>query len=139
MQIKFEESELEGGTYLGAGSHECRITKIERKPTKKGGEMVEIEFTSAAEKSLRDWFPITGNKFKLAKLALACGFEKRLLISGDFDTAQLANRFVRVVREVTGEEQYADKEGKQQTRKNYDNSFHLSANSLSASSDTVLF
>lgn len=124
MEIRFEESELEGGTYLGAGTHEVRITKIEKKGNKKGtGENLEIEFTSAAEQTTRDWFPVTGNKFKLAKLALACGFDKGYLIRGGFDTAMLAHKNVRLVREVTGEEAFVDSSGKAGTRKNYQNSY----------------
>lgn len=127
MILTFDSGELEGSKYLGEGTHECRISKIERKPTKKGGEMVEIEFMAASERTARDWFPITGNKFKLGGLAIACGFNKELLLSGKFDTAQLANRFVKVVREVTGEESYTDKDGKAQTRKNYQSVYLPSA------------
>ncbi len=141
MNLTFDSGELEGSKYLGAGTHECRITKIERKGNKKGtGELVEIEFTAASGRSTRDWFPITGNKFKLGGLAIACGFSKELLLGGKFDTAQLANRFVKVVREVTGEEAYTDKDGKAQTRKNFESHYLPSAQGApSQTEDTIPF
>ena len=61
MQLKFDGGELEGSKYLGAGEHNCRITKIEKKPTKKGGEMVEIEFTAASGR--------TSNPYHVSPLA----------------------------------------------------------------------
>lgn len=141
MNLKFEESELSDGKYLGAGDHNCRITKIEKKPSKKGGDNIEVEFTSAAENTTRDWFSISGNKFKLARLAVACGFTKEQLLAGQFDTAMLANKFVRVVREVTGEEAITDKDGKPTTRKNYNNTYLPSPNAKASAAidDSIPF
>lgn len=143
MIVTFTDADLAGGKHLGAGDHNCRITKLERKGNKKGtGDNLEVEFTSAAELTTRDWFPLAaGVNFKLGKLALACGFTSDELKSGKWDTAQLANCYVRVVREVTGEESYTDKDGKQATRKNYANSYLPSPNAKPSTShdDSIPF
>ena len=105
MQIKFEAAELEGGSYLGEGEHECAITKVESKVSKAGKPMLEIEFRSKADKTCRDWFTVEGNKFKLAALAMASGTPKETLLSRAFDTASLHGKFVKVVREVVGKDE----------------------------------
>lgn len=114
-QIMFDEGELEGSKYLGEGQHNCLITSVEAKISKKGGAMVEVGFTAQNGRTTRDWFMLEGNKFKLASLALACGFTKTQLLAGQFNTVALQGKGVKVVREIKG----TDEQG----RKNYENSY----------------
>lgn len=133
-QIVFDEGELEGSKYLGEGTYNCLITRVEAKTSKdKGTPMVEIEFTAQNGRGSRDWFVTEGNKFKLASLALACGFTKEQLIKGEFTTQALQGRGVRLVREVKG----TDSQG----RKNYENSYLAVEGRASApqADDTIPF
>lgn len=103
MNIKFDEGEVEGSKYLGIGEHEVTITAIKPGASKtKGTPQIEVEFSARSGKTTRDWFVTEGNKFKLAALAIACGFTKEDLLSGRFSTDMLARKRLRVVREVTG-------------------------------------
>lgn len=101
--MKFDEGELSGGNYLGEGSHEVRITSVKAGQSKtKGTPQVEVEFSSHSGKTTRDWFVTEGNKFKLAALALACGWKKEDLLAGRFSTEQLPGKRLKVVREIVG-------------------------------------
>lgn len=130
MQIKFEASELEERNYLGEGEHDCRITNVEHKQSKKGDPMVEVTFSDATTKTTRDWFMLTGNKFKLAGLALATGVPKASLLSGDFTTEMLKGRQVKVIRKITGKDA--------QGRNNYENSYLASGAMKPSESDDSL-
>lgn len=130
-QIMFDEGELEGSKYLGEGTHNCLITKVEAKTSKKGGAMIEVEFTAQNGRTTRDWFMMEGNKFKLAALALACGFTKEKLLKGEFTTQSLQGKGVKVVREVKG----ADEQG----RKNYENSYLPSEAKTAVTPDEIPF
>lgn len=131
MQVKFDAGELEANKYLGEGEHECAISKIEQKPSKKGQQMIEVEFKSRSGKTTRDWFMLEGNKFKLATLAMATGVPRETLLAGGFTTESLAGKFVKVVREITGK----DTEGRNQ----YENTFLASANTPSMTNDEIPF
>lgn len=103
MIVSFTDSEMEDSKYLGDGVHECVISKLEHRNSKSGKPMVEAHFTDSAGKSTRDWFMLEGGgKYKLALLAIACGFSKDELKGGRFDTAMLGNKSVKVTRSVTG-------------------------------------
>ncbi len=126
MNIRFESSELETSQYLGEGEHECAITKIEAQTSKAGNPMIQLEFRAASGKTTRDWFPTSGNKFKLGGLAVAAGVPKEVLLAGGFTTESLAGKYVKVVRQITGK----NTEGKNQ----YENSYLASANAKPSTS-----
>jgi hypothetical protein len=110
MEVRFEEGELTQNKYLGEGEHACTIIKVEHQQSKKtGGAMIEVTFADSSQKTTRDWFVLTGNKFKLAGLALAAGFQKASLLSGAFTTEQLMGKQLKVIRKITGQEEYQGK------------------------------
>lgn len=133
MRVKFTEQDLTGNKYLNEGKHNCTIASLEHKQSKKGDPMLEITFQDHAQRTTRDWFMIT-NPFKLGALAIAAGFEKGLLESGDWDTAMLQGRKVVVVREKVGEEMY---EGKMRPR--YENTYLKADGARAASSEDIPF
>lgn len=105
MNIKFDEIELEGSTFLGVGVHDCMISGIKAGVAKSNGNPnIEVEFKARNGKTARDWFPTAGNKFKLGGLALACGFTKADLLAGRFSTEMLANKAVKLVKEIVGKD-----------------------------------
>ncbi len=116
MGITFDDGELAGSNYLGEGEHEVAITKITPTVSKeKGTQQIEVQFTGMSGKGIRDWFPIEGNKFKLAALALACGFTKEALKAGQFEVSMLPGKPLKIVRGITGK----TSEGKNQYQNTY--------------------
>lgn len=118
MDIRFDEEDLSGGKYLGAGIFACQIITVNHTNSKKGDPMLEVEFGADNGKTTKDWFMLSGKKFKLASLALALGHSKEDLLAGRFKTEGLMGKKVKVVREKTGEEEY---KGKMVAR--YENSY----------------
>ena len=82
---------------------EVRITSVKAGQSKTGGTpQVEVEFSSHSGKTTRDWFVTEGQqKFKLAALALACGWKKEDLL-GSVLTEQLPGKRLKVVQEIVG-------------------------------------
>lgn len=139
MEVQFESGELEGSKYLGEGTYACLISKLEHKNSKKGDPMIEVEFLAQNGKTTRDWFMLAGNKFKLASLALAAGFKKEDLVAKKFRTESLANRTVKVVRELKGKETYVNRENETKERNVYENSYlPTEGNAATAASDDEL-
>lgn len=116
MGITFDDGELEGSSYLGEGEHSVRVSAIKPMQSKdKGTPMIEVEFTAMSGKKTRDWFVTTGNKFKLAALAMAAGYSKEQLKAGAFETPNLAGKSLKLVREAKGQ----NAEGKKQYENTY--------------------
>lgn len=110
MNVTFTNEELEGSKYLGEGEHNVFVKTMTAKQSKAGNPMIEIEFADVTQKTSRDFFPTSGNKFKLAALAIACGFKKEALVSGAFNTESLQGKQLKLVKKKTGVEIWDGKE-----------------------------
>ena len=121
MKVQFTQKDLETSKYLGEGEHEVTVTKITEKTSRAGAPMEEIEFTSSDGKITRD-FLMGSYMPKIAQVALACGIQKEVLLSGEFDTNMLRGKKLKLVRRKSGKRTYV-KDGQTKETDDYENNY----------------
>jgi hypothetical protein len=114
MIYKFQDKDLEGGTYLPEGEHEVAIVRCMAEKSKAGNDMLVVEMADKFGRQVKEYFLTDAkNMWKLAKFAIACGFNKESLKSVGLDTNQLPGRKLIAVKKQTGVKVVEGKEKKE--------------------------
>lgn len=136
MIIRFKDEDINDRKYIPEGETEVIISKLsDEKQSKAGNPMLTIEFSDSLGRTAIEYYSLSDNaKFKIANLALACGYTAEQLKADGLDVPKLLGKKLLMVKKQTGTEMYNDKE-----RKVYSVEFFKSKESPSQTEDDIMF